>query len=212
MPALDLTCARTHTHLVRDIYSPSRSASITHTHTQVAVYWRCGWWWHTPIPMPTLDCLHKHIFLLHVYRSFFLSRMLRYTQLGDIFHQCASSVLSRDGRIGCTVRHRAWRCPFSSFSNIYCVGSLTVSVICWARSLRLIFCCCHCILFHSYNFVFFLHLSHLCSDNIDFFCSTFGNLMFVTWMGRFHNFLPTPFLFVHADLDANSFLLCQCWL
>ena len=41
----------------------------THTHTQVAVYWRFGWWWHTLIPMSMLDCLHRHIFLFHVYKS-----------------------------------------------------------------------------------------------------------------------------------------------
>ena len=53
--------------------------------------------------MPTLDCLHRLVFL-HVYRSVFLARMRRYMQLAYLFHQCAMSLLSRDGRIAdCTV-------------------------------------------------------------------------------------------------------------
>ena len=65
--------------------------------------------------MPTLDCLHKHIFLLDVYRSVFLARMRRYKQLTYLFHQCATSLLSRDGRI---VRHPGVERPFSSLLRI----------------------------------------------------------------------------------------------
>ena len=93
----------------------------THTHTQVAVYWRVGWWWHTLIPMPTLDCLHRHIFLLHVYRSVALARMRRYMQLAYLFHQYAKSLLSTDGRIvDCTVNHPGVERPFSSSSLRKC--------------------------------------------------------------------------------------------
>ena len=68
--------------------------------------------------MPTLDCLHKHIFLLHVNRSVSLARMRRYTQLAYLFHQCATSLLSRVGRIvDCTVRHPGMERPFSSLSQ-----------------------------------------------------------------------------------------------
>ena len=66
--------------------------------------------------MPTLDCLHRHIFLLHVYRSVSLARMRRYMQLAYLFYQCAKSLLSRDGRIAdCTVRHPGVERPFFSF-------------------------------------------------------------------------------------------------
>ena len=31
-------------------------------HTQLASYWRCGWWWqiHIHATIPSLDCLHEH--------------------------------------------------------------------------------------------------------------------------------------------------------
>ena len=65
--------------------------------------------------MGTLDCLHKHMFLLCIYRSVSLARMRRYTQLAYLFHQCATNLLSRDGRIAdCTVRHPGVARPFSS--------------------------------------------------------------------------------------------------
>ena len=69
---------------------------------------------HTPIPMSMLDCLHKHIFLLHVYRNVTLARMRRYPQLAYLCHQCATSLLSRDGHTACTVRHPGVEIPFSS--------------------------------------------------------------------------------------------------
>ena len=89
-----------------------------HTHTNTSrcllEIWLMMTHTYAPIPMPTLDCLHKHIFL-HVYRSVFLARMWRYTQLVYLFHQCASSLLSRDGRIAnCTVRHPGVERPLSS--------------------------------------------------------------------------------------------------
>ena len=68
------------------------------------------------MPMPTLDSLHTHIFLFHVYISVSLARMRRYTQLAYLFHQCATNLLSRNGRIAdCTVRHPGVDRPFSSY-------------------------------------------------------------------------------------------------
>ena len=32
-------------------------------HTQVAVYWRLGWWWQTHTPMDMIDYLHKHTYV-----------------------------------------------------------------------------------------------------------------------------------------------------
>ena len=70
---------------------------------------------HTPILMPTLDCLHKHMFLLYVYRSIYIARMRRHTQLAYLFNQCATSLLSRDCRIAdCSVKHPGVERPFSS--------------------------------------------------------------------------------------------------
>ena len=77
MPTLGLTCAQTHAHLGRACYSTSKSASITHTHTHahtnsfllVIRLKMTHTQRHLLIPMPTLDCLHKHLLLLHAYRS-----------------------------------------------------------------------------------------------------------------------------------------------
>ena len=67
--------------------------------------------------MPTLDCLHRHIFLLYVYRSVSLALMRRYMQLAYLFHQCAKSLLGRDSRIAdCTVRHPGVESSFSSLN------------------------------------------------------------------------------------------------
>ena len=77
-----------HTHGYRDIHTDTHAPAHPHTLTS------------------KLDCLHKHIFLLHVYRSVSLVRIWRYTQLAYLFHQCVTSLLIRDGRIAdCTVRH-----------------------------------------------------------------------------------------------------------
>ena len=109
LPTLDLyVCANTHAHLVRVIYSPSRSASITHTHSCLLEIWLMMTLTYTLIPMPTLDLLHKHI-------SSRLQERFSRTQLAYLFHQCATSLLSRDGRIAdCTVRHPGVERPFSS--------------------------------------------------------------------------------------------------
>ena len=70
---------------------------------------------HTPISVLSIDCLYRHIFILHVYRSVSFARMRRYTQLAYLFHQCPTSLLSRDGRIAdCAVRHPGVQRPFSS--------------------------------------------------------------------------------------------------
>ena len=97
-----------HTHASRGasfIALPGALPLHTHTyiHTSSCVLEIRLMMIHTP--MPTLDGFHKHIFLFHVYRSVFLARMRRYTQLAYLFHQCATS-LRRDGRIAdCTARH-----------------------------------------------------------------------------------------------------------
>ena len=85
----------------------------TYTHKQLCTGEICLMMIH--IPIPTLDCLHKHIFLLCVCRSVSLVRMRRYTQLAYLFHQCATNLLRRDGHIAdCTVRHPGVERPFSS--------------------------------------------------------------------------------------------------
>ena len=98
-----------HTHTSRGAsFISLPGALLLHTHTQVAVYWRFVWWWHTythPYPCPRLISLHN-TFFLHFYRSVSLARMRRYTQLAYLFHQCMTSLLSRDSFIAdCTVRH-----------------------------------------------------------------------------------------------------------
>ena len=124
MPTLDLTCVQTHTHT-----HTSRGASFkhfqacfhyTHTHKQLCsgYLFNDGTHIHTPIPI-TLDCLHKLIFLLHVYGSVSLTRMRRCTQLAYVFHQCATSLLSRDARIAdCTLRHPCVELSFSSLTYV----------------------------------------------------------------------------------------------
>ena len=57
MPTLNLTCARTHTHIGCAHLQPFQECfDNTHTHTQVTVYWRFSWWWHA----------HTHT---HIYAS-----------------------------------------------------------------------------------------------------------------------------------------------
>ena len=66
-------------------------------------------------PFPRLIAC-TNTYFLHVYRSISVARMRRYTQLAHLFHQCATSLLSRDGRIAdCTVRHPGGERPFSSW-------------------------------------------------------------------------------------------------
>ena len=115
-------CTNTHTSLGLPLIAlPGTLPLHTHTSSCLLEIWLTMTHTYTPIPMPTLYCLHKHIFLLHVYRSVFLARMRRYTQLAYLFHKCAMSLLSRDGRIAdCTVRHPSVERPFSSLLYSYC--------------------------------------------------------------------------------------------
>ena len=54
-------------------------------------------------------------FLFHTYRRVSLTCMQCYTRYAYLFHQCGTSLLSRDGRItDCTVRHQLVEHLFSS--------------------------------------------------------------------------------------------------
>ena len=122
MPNLDLTCAQTHSHISgRFFYSTPRSASW-HTHTSSCVLEICLMMTHTythPCPYPRLIALHNTYFS-HVYRGVSLARMRRYTQLAYLFHQCATSLCSRDSRIAdCTVRHPGVDRSFSSCGVLF---------------------------------------------------------------------------------------------
>ena len=87
---------------------------------------------YTPIPMHTLDCLHKHT-LLHVYRGVFLARIRRYTQLAYLFHQCATGLLSRDGRIADVLWDiRAWSARFLVF--LFISQKTNILFVCWHHS------------------------------------------------------------------------------
>ena len=79
--------------------------------------------------MLTLDCLHKHIFLSQVYKSVLLASMRRYKQLAYVFHQWATSLISRDGYIAdCTVRYPGVERPFSSL-NILLPGLRVITYL-----------------------------------------------------------------------------------
>ena len=116
--AYSSSCVCTNTHISgRASNSTSRSASITHTHRQLSTgdLVDDDTHTHTHARARLLFQLF-HIFLLHVYTSVSLACMRRYTQLAYLFHQCATSFLSRDGCIAdCTVRHPGVQRPFSSF-------------------------------------------------------------------------------------------------
>ena len=57
--------------------------------------------------------------------------MRLYMQLANLFHQCAISLLSRDGRIAdCTVRHPGVERPFSRDYNLY-LGFPRGSYLCY---------------------------------------------------------------------------------
>ena len=104
-----------HTHIWCAHLQPFQEC-FDNTHTQVAVYWRFGWWWHT----------HTHTYIhatllaqTHISPSCLqdvsLARMWRYMQLAYLFHQYAKSLFSTDGRIAdFTVRHPGVERPFSS--------------------------------------------------------------------------------------------------
>ena len=122
-----------HTHTSRDasfIALPGALPLHTHTHKQLCTgdLLEDDTHLHTPILMPTLDCLHKLTFLLHVYRSVSLARMLHYTQLAYLFHQCATSLFSRDGRTAdCTVRHPGVAPVFQYFKLIYMAWDISLN-------------------------------------------------------------------------------------
>ena len=69
----------THTHSVHTLTTHShtphthvpRTRTPPRTHSCLMAVWLMMAHTYTPIPMPTLDCLHKHLFLLHAYRSVF---------------------------------------------------------------------------------------------------------------------------------------------
>ena len=111
IPTLDLAYTNTYT---------SGCASLLHfqerfhyTHKQLPTGGLVDDYRRIHASIPTLDCLRKHTFLSHAYRSVFLVRMQRYTQLAYSFHPCGTS-LGRDGRIAdCTVRHPSVQRPFS---------------------------------------------------------------------------------------------------
>ena len=94
------------------------------THTCILgrrVEWKLHIHIHSPVLIPTLDCLHKHtctswrVHILH-YRSVSFTRVQDYTQSVYLFHQCGTSLFSRDGLIAYrTVRHPDVDRPFSSY-------------------------------------------------------------------------------------------------
>ena len=117
------THTSTHTHLYTHTHLHTHTHTYTHTHlhthtpthTSSCVLEICLMMTHTPIP--TFDCVAQHIFVFHVYRSVSLARMRSYTHLPYLYHQCATSLLSRDSRIAdCTVRHPGVERPFSSIA------------------------------------------------------------------------------------------------
>ena len=107
--------AQTHIHLGVLLFLAFPGA-LPFIHRQVAIYWRLvDDNRHTPISMPTLDCLPKHTFLFHAYRSVSFTHMQHYTQLAYLFHQCRTGLRSRDDRTAdCTVKHPGVERPFSS--------------------------------------------------------------------------------------------------
>ena len=66
----------THIHLEARFFSTFRRASITFTDKYLSTGDLVDDDIFTPIP--TLDCLHKHTFIFHAYRSVFLKSMQRY--------------------------------------------------------------------------------------------------------------------------------------
>ena len=117
--------AHKHTHTSRGASFIALPGALpdTHTHTHTHKQLCTGDLFnddaHIRTPLLTFDCVAQHMFLFHVYRSGSLARMRRYTQLAYLFHQCATSLLSRDSRIAdCTVRHPGVERPFSSFLRL----------------------------------------------------------------------------------------------
>ena len=100
---LSYGCTNTHT-----FWGASFIALPLHTRTSSCVLEICLMMTHTPIPMPTLDCLHKYIFLLRVYRRrvFLVKTVVLQIVLWDI---------------------RAWRTRFLLFCCCCCSFALLIS-------------------------------------------------------------------------------------
>ena len=126
MPTVDLTCAQTHSHISgRFFYSTPRSTSWhTHTHTHTSSYELeiCLTMTHTYThSYPRLVALQNTYFSSTFTEAFLFHALRRYTQLAYLFHQCATSFLSRDSRIAdCTKRHPGVERPFSSLKWAIC--------------------------------------------------------------------------------------------
>ena len=119
MPTFDLTLHKhTHTSWCASFIALPGAFPLytrTHTHTSSCVLEICLMMTHTFIPMPTLDCLHKHISPSRLQERFLCTHAALH-QLAYVFHQCATSLLRRDGRSAdCTVRHPGVKRPFSSY-------------------------------------------------------------------------------------------------
>ena len=120
MSTINLTCAQTHTSRCAPFIAlPGELPLLTHTSSCLLEIWLMMTHIHT----------HTHAWLLtqtHIspsrYRSVFLARMRHYMHLAYLFHQCATSLLSRDGHIAdCTVRHPVVERPlFSLFFICWC--------------------------------------------------------------------------------------------
>ena len=107
-------CTNTHTSRGASFIALPGALHDTHTHTSSYELEICLTMTHSYSRLVAL----QNTFLFHVYRSVSLSRMRRYTQLAYLFHQCATSRLSRDGRIAdCTVRHPGVERLFSSYKK-----------------------------------------------------------------------------------------------
>ena len=113
-------CGKTDTHIRTDFWRASlaqghlgkythrhKSTRPTHTYTTNT---------HTTLPYPCSRLIAcTNTFLLHDYRSVSLARMRRYTQLAYLFHQCVTSILSRDGRMADSTERRPGERLFSTY-------------------------------------------------------------------------------------------------
>ena len=131
----------THTHLCLPLilrahffYSTPRSASWhthTHTHTQsscvLEILMMTHAYTHTH-PCQRLIALHNTYFYF-TFPGAFLLHACGVIRNAHLFHQCVTSLLSRDSRIAdCTVRHPGVERPFSSV-NKYVYAFIVNSII-----------------------------------------------------------------------------------
>ena len=132
MPTLDLACTNTHLGDRLILAFPTR---FPHTHKYLFTGDLVDEDRHIHTPIATLNCLHKHtcnswfIFYSHLQERFpYTHSALR----SYLFHQCGTSLFTRDGRIANrTVRHLGVEYQFSKFSFLF---SLTANPLC-VRSL-----------------------------------------------------------------------------